>query len=411
MKHTILVASLLAIISLIACAIPPTQITTSNTATVSVSAHTTATTVPVQTPASYTVEETEIRDLVEKFGKRLAMVALLAPDAPEEMQTQYSEFVSPALLGTWMKDVSKAPGRMVSSPWPDRIEIATLTKESPDQYVVTGFVIEITSMEMVHGGAAARIPVHIVVQRDQKRWLISEYVEEKMTKPTLGTVLPQEVTQTNTPIVSPVPATPVPSSAQLLEGPDYEYKSILFTLDPTIGSHLYVFDEMISIDESAAHYTRFSPFPEGACQTWCLNIYPIAEFEQAFGKFVFPPSGYRGGAAVIFKAREMPLSFQNGSGDRGLETHGQNHYGASNESLKYVFRGYTMDKRYAVYVEVPIHAVNLPEVAPTMTTDVAEILSYNQQSAEAVNALTSADFTPHLDLLDAFVLSIRVDTP
>src|SRR5215475_6934788 len=109
MKHTLLVASLLAITSLIACAITPTQMTTSSTATVSLIAHTTATTVPVQTPASHIVEETEIRDLVENFGKRLGMVSLLAPDAPQEMQTQYSEFVSPALLGTWMNDVSKAP--------------------------------------------------------------------------------------------------------------------------------------------------------------------------------------------------------------------------------------------------------------------------------------------------------------
>jgi hypothetical protein len=71
-------------------------------------------------------EETAVRDLVDNFGKKLRNVSLLAPDAAQELQKQYAEFVSPVLLETWMKDVSKAPGRKVSSPWPDRIEITSL---------------------------------------------------------------------------------------------------------------------------------------------------------------------------------------------------------------------------------------------------------------------------------------------
>jgi hypothetical protein len=123
-------------------------------------------------------EEGEIRELVENFGKRLQMVSLLAPTAAEDLQRQYAEFVSPALLETWINDVSNAPGRMVSSPWPDRIEITNLKKEAADRYVIDGFVVEVTSTEVNNDEAANKIPVHIVVERNQEHWLIAEYVEE-----------------------------------------------------------------------------------------------------------------------------------------------------------------------------------------------------------------------------------------
>jgi hypothetical protein len=202
----------------------------------------------------------------------------------------------------------------------------------------------------------------------------------------------------------------VPGSVQVLEGPHISYMGILFTLDPAIGSRLHVFDDVTSLNGSIVHHTRFSLTLEEYCQTWCVEVYPIAEFEQAFGFFVFPPAGYRGGAAVIFEAKEIALSFQNGSGNRGLETSGQSHYVVSNESLKYIFRGYSADQQSGIYVQIPIHAANLPDSAPTMTTNVEEILEYNRQVAESMNALTPADFTPNLDLLDALVKSIYVGT-
>lgn len=134
---------------------------------------------PTKENVSSASEEGIVRYIVENFGKSLQNVSLQSPDAAQEMQKQYSEFVSPTLLETWMNDVSKAPGRIVSSPWPDRIEITTLAKEESDRYVITGFVVEVTSMEVVSGGAAAKMPVRIVVQKEQGRWLITEYAEER----------------------------------------------------------------------------------------------------------------------------------------------------------------------------------------------------------------------------------------
>ena len=181
LKHITLVTTLIVIGSLVACGTPPdSSIPTidDNAATVS-PAMSTPTSIPAQNTSSNGGEIAEIRDLVTNFGERLQGVSLLAPDASQEIQNQYSNFVTPGLLEMWMNDVSKAPGRRVSSPWPDHIEITTLSKEDSDSYELTGYVIEITSTEVVNGGAATRIPVRMVVQKVQGRWYIAGYKEER----------------------------------------------------------------------------------------------------------------------------------------------------------------------------------------------------------------------------------------
>lgn len=181
LKHFILVTILILIGSLVACGTPPTSpiSTIDNNATTVSPAISTPTSIPAQNTSSNGGEIAEIRDLITNFGKRLQDVSLLAPDAAQEIQNQYSNFVSPSLLEMWMDDVSKAPGRRVSSPWPDHIEITTFSKEDSDSYELTGYVIEITSTEVTNGGAATRVPVRMVVQNNQGRWYIAGYQEER----------------------------------------------------------------------------------------------------------------------------------------------------------------------------------------------------------------------------------------
>jgi len=112
--------------------------------------------------------------LVESFGKKLQMVSLAAPIdlIRESMKEHYSEFVTPALLEAWLKDPQTAPGRLGSSPWPDRIEVQQVEKQSDDAYQVKGEIIEITSVELQHGGAAAKRPITLTVRKTGERWLI-----------------------------------------------------------------------------------------------------------------------------------------------------------------------------------------------------------------------------------------------
>ena len=122
-------------------------------------------------------EEAAVRAVVEGFGKRLAAVSLLSPKASQEIRDQYSPFVSSALLDGWTNDPTKAPGRLVSSPWPDRIEITALSAAGEGKYTVEGMVVEVTSVEMASGGAASETPVVLVVEIMDGRWLITQYRE------------------------------------------------------------------------------------------------------------------------------------------------------------------------------------------------------------------------------------------
>ncbi|GEM_PF-5256855 len=51
---------------------------------------------------------------------------------------------------------------MLSSPWPDRIEIQSIKKLPEQGYEVRGEIIEITSEEKVKGGFAAKQPITLV---------------------------------------------------------------------------------------------------------------------------------------------------------------------------------------------------------------------------------------------------------
>jgi hypothetical protein len=122
-------------------------------------------------------DEQAVRSVVEQFGRKLQAVSLQAPPdlVAQELQQQYAPFVAPALLDAWLKDPSQAPGRVVSSPWPDHIEITNITRNSDTQYTVTGNEIEMTSVELVNGGSAGQQPVQITLEKQQGRWTITAY--------------------------------------------------------------------------------------------------------------------------------------------------------------------------------------------------------------------------------------------
>jgi len=121
-------------------------------------------------------DESVVRALTENFGKDLRMVSLTAPKdaAAAQIKRYYSEYVTEELLQKWTADPQSAPGRMVSSPWPDRIEILTLQGTDENQYSVSGEIIEVTGMESQNGEAAAKRPVTLAIERENDRWLISD---------------------------------------------------------------------------------------------------------------------------------------------------------------------------------------------------------------------------------------------
>lgn len=123
-------------------------------------------------------DEEAVASLVEDFGKKLQKVSLLSPEdiLNESMNENYGGLVSPALLEKWKKDPGNSPGRLVSSPWPDRIEIQIIKKSSDEMYEVKGEIIEITSVELEKGGVAAKRPITLNVKKMENRWLIDSVV-------------------------------------------------------------------------------------------------------------------------------------------------------------------------------------------------------------------------------------------
>ncbi len=117
----------------------------------------------------------EVRSLVEDFGGKLQSVSLLAPEdiLKESMEENYGQLVSQDLIEKWLEDPENAPGRLVSSPWPDRIEILAIDKLAEGKYGVEGEIVEITSNEDEEGIGR---PITLTVENIDGNWLISDVI-------------------------------------------------------------------------------------------------------------------------------------------------------------------------------------------------------------------------------------------
>ena len=117
---------------------------------------------------SQQTEEMAVKDVVIGFGRVLKNVSLLSPTATEDIETNYKDFLSPALLDQWKADPSKALGRLTSSPWPESIEVGSIGRFGSGAYDVSGKIIDMTS-----AGMAGSRAVQIGVVKFGDRWLIA----------------------------------------------------------------------------------------------------------------------------------------------------------------------------------------------------------------------------------------------
>lgn len=123
------------------------------------------------------LEALEVRELVEGFGRRHALVSLVADKEIRDkaISGHFSYYASSELVKKWQKDPENAPGRLTSSPWPDRIEIDSLVKNEDGTYAVTGRLIEVTSDTKVKDGISAEYPVTLKLSNASGKWIIVQY--------------------------------------------------------------------------------------------------------------------------------------------------------------------------------------------------------------------------------------------
>ncbi len=114
-----------------------------------------------------------VSTLVTTFGAYEKSITLQAD--PEvlrsDIQQNYGQFVTDALLQQWRADPQSAPGREASGSWPDRIEIDSVAPQGMG-YVVSGRVII-----MSNTGESGQVPVILIVMRENNQWKIAVYQE------------------------------------------------------------------------------------------------------------------------------------------------------------------------------------------------------------------------------------------
>lgn len=121
-------------------------------------------------------EDTAVRAFVTAFGNTFKNVSLLADDASTQIATQYGAYIAPDLLQTWQNHHETAPGRQTSSPWPDRIEVVSVTEKGNGFFVVEGNVIEITSADAPNEPAAI-YPVSMNVEKKGDSYVITTFTK------------------------------------------------------------------------------------------------------------------------------------------------------------------------------------------------------------------------------------------
>jgi hypothetical protein len=131
------------------------------------------------TPASAAIrvcDPAAARTVVELLGQQLQHVSLLAPDSAvaRDMRESYAPLVTPELLRTWLADPPHAPGRQLSSPWPERIDVRAVQAAEDGACRVTGDVVYVTSAERGTDRAARIEPVVVRVTQNPD-WRISAY--------------------------------------------------------------------------------------------------------------------------------------------------------------------------------------------------------------------------------------------
>lgn len=149
-------------------------------------------------PEDIQSEVSAVEGVVGEFGNRLRMVSLSASedDVKSQIEAEYGPFASAELIAKWKNDIGNAPGRTVSSPWPDRIEIVSTSKDDRGVYTVEGNVIEVTSAQG-DDGIAAVYPVTINLQEEDGVWKIISFEKGSYS------AIPQKVSMAGTAVCLP----------------------------------------------------------------------------------------------------------------------------------------------------------------------------------------------------------------
>ena len=124
--------------------------------------------------------EAKARVTATQFVSTLKSVSLTADtqSVREAIDQYYGPYVTADLLTRWKESPETAPGRDVSSPWPDRIFIKQVSPQG-DGYVINADVLYMTSVEEAtpeEDAAGVTVVMMLVIPTDDG-WRIAAYEE------------------------------------------------------------------------------------------------------------------------------------------------------------------------------------------------------------------------------------------
>lgn len=124
------------------------------------------------------------------------------------------------------------------------------------------------------------------------------------------------------------------------------------------------------------------------------------------------PTPALGGAAQIFRAQVSYLDmFGGGKGVRAITMYAQDLAVATNRETFYLYVGIT-DSGYYVQAMFPVDTAALPDDVDYTTLDFDQFSkdydTYLKKTVDTLNALSNADFSPNLEMLDALFQSLEI---
>ena len=117
-----------------------------------------------------------IYQVVGEFGARLKDVVITTSDQDVITAVDFNlkQLITDRLYQVFVQDKIRIPGRYVSSPWPERIEIASVEMLDSGSYTVNGSQIVMTDDTLAHGGNAGESPIMLTLKKVNGIWLIDD---------------------------------------------------------------------------------------------------------------------------------------------------------------------------------------------------------------------------------------------
>jgi len=121
-----------------------------------------------------------IYQVVGEFGERLKDVRVDVTASNQAMMAavdwNLKQFITDRLYQEFAQSPTKIPGRYMSSPWPERIEIKSVQMLDSGSYTVHGNQVLMTSDNVADGGNAGETPITLTLKKVNGAWLIDDVV-------------------------------------------------------------------------------------------------------------------------------------------------------------------------------------------------------------------------------------------